>query len=106
MYRVMFSMTTIASSTTKPVAMVSAITERLSSVYPQRYITANVPISEIGTEMVGIRVARQLRRNTNTTTITRLIEISMLRSASDTEARIVLVRSLSTLSRIVGGSAA
>ena len=31
-WRVMFSMTTIASSTTKPVEMVSAISERLSSV--------------------------------------------------------------------------
>ena len=29
-WRVMFSITTIASSTTKPVAMVSAISERLS----------------------------------------------------------------------------
>ena len=32
MWRVMFSITTIASSTTNPVAMVSAISERLSSV--------------------------------------------------------------------------
>ena len=31
MWRVMFSITTIASSTTKPVAIVSAISERLSS---------------------------------------------------------------------------
>ncbi len=30
MWRVMFSSTTIASSTTKPVAMVSAISDRLS----------------------------------------------------------------------------
>jgi hypothetical protein len=32
MWRMMFSSTTMASSTTKPVAMVSAISERLSSV--------------------------------------------------------------------------
>ncbi len=32
MWRVMFSITTMASSTTNPVAMVSAISERLSSV--------------------------------------------------------------------------
>jgi hypothetical protein len=34
--RVMFSITTIASSTTNPVAMVSAISERLSTLYPNR----------------------------------------------------------------------
>jgi len=32
MWRMMFSSTTMASSTTKPVATVSAISERLSSV--------------------------------------------------------------------------
>ena len=42
MWRVMFSITTIASSTTNPVAMVSAISERLSSVYPIRYIAPKV----------------------------------------------------------------
>ena len=36
----MFSSTTIASSTTKPVAMVSAISDRLSRLKPSRYIAA------------------------------------------------------------------
>ena len=54
----MFSMTTIASSTTNPVAMVRAISERLSMLYPQRYITPNVPISEMGTATLGMKVAR------------------------------------------------
>ena len=35
-WRAMFSSTTIASSTTKPVAMVSAISDRLSMLYPPR----------------------------------------------------------------------
>ena len=39
-WREMFSMTTMASSTTKPVEMVSAISERLSRLKPSRYITA------------------------------------------------------------------
>ena len=39
-WRVTFSMTTMASSTTKPVEMVSAIRERLSMLYPQRYMIA------------------------------------------------------------------
>ena len=46
--REMFSITTMASSTTKPVEIVSAISERLSMLKPNRYITAKVPISEDG----------------------------------------------------------
>ena len=53
----MFSSTTIASSTTKPVEIASAISDRLSSVYPKRYITPNVPISDSGTAMLGMMVA-------------------------------------------------
>ena len=67
-WRVIFSITTMASSTTKPVEMVIAISERLSRLYPNRYITANVPISETGTATPGMSVARPLRRKTNTTT--------------------------------------
>ena len=44
----MFSITTIASSTTNPVAIARAIRERLSRLYPARYITLNVPMSETG----------------------------------------------------------
>ena len=62
--RVMFSSTTIASSTTNPVAIVSAISERLSSEKPSRYIAPNVPTIEIGTATAGISAARPLRRNT------------------------------------------
>ena len=63
MWRAMFSSTTIASSTTKPVAMVSAISDRLSRLKPSRYMTPNVPISDTGTATLGISVARTLRRN-------------------------------------------
>ena len=58
MWRETFSSTTIASSTTKPVATVSAISDRLSSEKPARYITPNVPISDTGTATVGISAAR------------------------------------------------
>ena len=40
----MFSITTMASSTTNPVEMVSAISERLSMLKPARYITPKVPM--------------------------------------------------------------
>ena len=52
-WRAIFSITTMASSTTKPVEMVMAISERLSRLYPNRYITANVPTSETGTATAG-----------------------------------------------------
>ena len=81
-WRVMFSITTIASSTTNPVAMVSAISERLSSVYPIRYIAPNVAMMDTGTEMLGIKVDQPLRRKMNTTKITSPMEMIMLRWAS------------------------
>ena len=102
----MFSSTTMASSTTKPVATVSAISERLSSVKPAKYITPNVPISDSGTATLGMIAARPLRRNRKTTSTTSAIEITIVLSTSRTEARIVPVRSLATISLIEGGIAA
>src|ERR1035437_5650330 len=93
----MFSITTIASSTTKPVETVSAIKERLSRLKPNRYITAKVPTSEVGTATKGINVARGLRRNRNTTRITSAIEINNVRSTVVTDALIVVVRSITTV---------
>ena len=93
-WREMFSMTTIASSTTKPVAMVSAIRERLSMLYPNRYITPNVPTSETGTATLGMSVARGLRRNRNTTRMTSPMEMASVISTSCTEARMVVLRSM------------
>ena len=73
--RIMFSRTTIASSTTKPVEMVSAISERLSRLKPKSHMTPIVPSSETGTATVGMRPARGSRRNANTTRITRTTAI-------------------------------
>src|SRR5579871_2733139 len=99
----MFSMTTMASSTTKPVEMVRAINERLSIVYPTRYITPNVPTRERGTAILGITVAHTLRRKTNTTRTTSKTETIMVSSTSCTEARIVVVRSCVTTMWTDGG---
>ena len=52
---------------------------------------AKVPISETGTTMPGMSVARTLRRNRKTTSTTRPIEISSASSTFLTEARIVTV---------------
>src|SRR4029450_7504390 len=63
MNRAMFSSITIASSTTKPVEMVRAMSVRLFKLYPSRYITAKVPTIESGTATLGISVAESVRRN-------------------------------------------
>ncbi|CSE56738.1 Uncharacterised protein [Shigella sonnei] len=99
----MFSSTTMASSTTKPVAMVSAINERLLRLNPHRYIAANVPISETGTETAGIIVARPERRNKNTTRITSATEIISVCSTSSSEARMVGERSWAICRSIAAG---
>ena len=94
--RHIFSSTTTASSTTKPVAMVSAISDRLLMLKPARYMTPKLPSSDTGTATAGISAARTLRRNSTTTTTTRAIAISSARSTSVIEARMVLVRSIMT----------
>jgi hypothetical protein len=92
----MFSIITIASSTTKPVAIVSAINERLFRLYPSRYMSPNVPISEIGTATLAMTVARRLPRNAKITSTTRATASSSSFSTSATEARMPVVRSAST----------
>ena len=66
-----FSTTTIASSTTMPIASTSPNSDRLFSEKPNNAIQANVPISETGTATIGMIVARQFCRNTSTTMNTR-----------------------------------
>ena len=65
------STTTIASSTTMPIASTSASSETVLAEKPIASITAKVPISATGTAISGISVARKLPRNRNTTMTTR-----------------------------------
>ncbi len=102
MWRVMFSSTTIASSTTKPVATVKAMSDKLSMLNPRRYMMPNVPINDTGTAIEGMSVARPLRRNRNTTRMTRHEAIMSVRSMSAREARIVVERSTATPISIAG----
>ena len=68
--RSMFSIITMASSTTNPVEIVSAISVRLFRLYPKRYMTPNVPTIESGTATLGITVAERFRRNKKITITT------------------------------------
>ena len=65
-----FSITTMASSTTKPTDTASAISEMLSIEKPATHIAAQVPASASGTVTPAAMVAAARRRNRNTTSIT------------------------------------
>ena len=93
MWRTMFSIMTIASSTTKPVPIVSAMSERLSSEKPHNHMTPNVAISEIGSATPAIMVARNERRKMSTTSTTSTTLRQSVNCTSRTEARMVPVRS-------------
>src|ERR1700683_254500 len=99
----MFSIITMASSTTKPVEMVSAISVRLLRLKPSAYIAANVPTSDSGTATLGMTVAAKVRRNTKMTITTSAMHSSSSNSTSATEARTVVVRSVSTAIWITDG---
>ncbi|MCY1535556.1 hypothetical protein D9M68_709680 [compost metagenome] len=101
--REMFSSTTMASSTTRPVAMISAISDRLFSEKPSRYMAAKVPTSDTGTASDGISAARQRPRKANTTRITRATAIIKVRSASCKVARITGERSIATSRSTLAG---
>ena len=101
----MFSIITMASSTTKPVAMVSAINERLLRLKPARYIAPKVPTSESGTARLGMIVAGRLRRKRRITSTTNPTASPSSNSTSRTEARMVVVRSVSTVTSTAAGKA-
>src|ERR1700722_7715355 len=94
--RAIFSISTMSSSTTKPVDTVNAMSERLLMLYPSRYIPENVPISEAVTATPGTSVACGLRRKTNTTATTNKIDSPIAISTSLTEARMVVVVLMAT----------
>ena len=83
----MFSSITMASSTTKPTLSVSAMSERLSRLKPNRYITENVPAIESGRARLGMSVAETLRRNRKITSTTSVRASSSENCTSSTEAR-------------------
>jgi hypothetical protein len=95
-WRMMFSITTIASSTTNPTAIVMPISDRLSMVYPATLRMPNVPAIDSGIASAGISVAQKPRRNRNTTSTTSVTVSNSVRCTSVRLARIVWVRSLTT----------
>src|SRR5947209_5084410 len=64
------STTTIASSTTVPMANAKPNNVNVLIEKPSAENAANVPTNDTGTASIGINVARQVCRNRNTTNIT------------------------------------
>ena len=91
--REMFSSTTMASSTTNPVAIVSAIRDRLSRLKPRRYMPLNVPIRDTGTTTAGTSAARTSPSARNTTKVTSATASISVHFVSRREARMVALRS-------------
>src|SRR5580692_9821041 len=100
----MFSIITIASSTTKPEAMVSAISDRLSRLKPSSAMMAKVATIDTGRTTLGITVAQSLRRNRNMTSTTRQTVSTSVNCTSAIDARIVVVRSVTTAIFKAGGT--
>src|SRR5271155_590972 len=98
----MFSSMTMASSTTNPTAMVSAIKDRLSRLNLRTYIIAMVPSNASGTVTPGMMVAQALRKNRKITRTTNTMVKARVFSTSSTEALIVVVR-LATVSTLMDG---
>ena len=97
MCRSMFSITTIASSTTRPVASVMPNSVSVLIEKPNSLTNAKVPMSDTGIVMAGMRVVRQFCRNRNITRMTRPIASSSVRitSAIDSDTTVVVSKARS-----------
>ncbi len=93
----MFSITTIASSTTRPVASVSPKSVSWLIEKPSAFIKKNVPSSETGMVRVGISVVRQSCKNRKITSTTRLIATTSVITTSLIDSRTNSVVSKATV---------
>ncbi len=89
--RSVFSSTTIASSTTMPMASTRPKSVRLFRVKPIAAITANVPIKETGTSIIGRIMVFQSCKNTSTTRPTMNTASSKVLNTSPTDSAMNLV---------------
>src|SRR5258706_6166639 len=104
MWRWAFSMTTMASSTTSPVASVipKSVSELMEK--PKILMKANVPISDTGIVTAGITVSRQSSRKKKITMMTMITASSSVVTTSRTESPTTVVVSKATTYLIPGGN--
>src|SRR5581483_717182 len=103
-WRCAFSITTIASSTTRPVAKVipKSVSELIEN--PKILMNAKVPTSETGMVTAGMMVARQSNKNRKMTMITIMIASSSVVTTSLTESPTTVVVSNAITYFIPGGN--
>jgi len=89
--RLTFSTTTMASSTTSPMASTRPSRLTVLMENPATFITPSVPMRDTGMETAGIRIARQDWRNTNTTMNTSAIASPRVITTSVSEAETNIV---------------
>src|SRR5580700_4684865 len=104
MCRCTFSITTIASSTTSPVASVipNSVSELMEN--PKILMNRNVPISDTGIVTAGIIVARQSCRNRKMTIMTMTIASASVFSTSRIESETTVVVSTAIIPFNPGGN--
>src|SRR5262245_21086959 len=96
MFRSTFSTTTIASSTTMPIASTRPNNERLLMENPNASMAANVPTSDTGTAASGMIDARQVCRNMMTTITTSSTASKSVCTTASIECRTNTVGSYTT----------
>ena len=89
-----FSVTTIPSSTTKPVARTIARSVSTLMENPKRYMIKKVDINETGISISGLKAILQSRKNKKMMRITSISEIRMVSETSVTERLIKIVVSM------------
>ncbi len=104
--RSMFSITTMASSTTRPVARVSPNRVRVLIENPKAATKAKVPTSDTGRVTATITRLRPPCRNRKITSTTRAMASNRVVSTSLTEASMARVLSLTGLELQAGGEVA
>ena len=87
MCRAMFSMTTMASSTTRPVASVRPKRVIVLIVKPKSFMMKKVPISDTGIVAAGMSVERGSCKNKKMTITTSTIESSSVMTTSRMDSR-------------------
>src|SRR6185369_5587570 len=102
--RCAFSITTIASSTTRPVArgIPNSVSELIEN--PKTLLNANVPIRDTGMVTAGIIVARQSNKNIKITIMTMMTASSSVVMTSFTESPTTVVVSKAITYLIPGGN--
>ena len=89
MCRSTFSTTTIASSTTMPIARTRPKSDSVLSEKPKASITANVPMIDTGTATSGMIDARQVCRKTSTTITTRRMAMNSVSITAAIDSRTI-----------------